>query len=64
MEFKIKEYRARPHDPMGAWEIYQYNDEECDWELLEEYKFIDDEDCNHQYFKALSGLRLLEGNHV
>ena len=64
MEFKIKEYRARPHDLMGAWKIYQYNAEEDDWELVEEYKFIDDEDCDNQFYKALSGRQLLRKNNV
>jgi len=37
--FKIKEYRARPYDLNGAWEVYQYNAEENDWDLVEEYKW-------------------------
>jgi len=62
--YKLKEYRARPHDLMGAWEVYQYNAEEDDWELIEEYKFIDEEDCGNQYLQAVFGMRRLERNHV
>lgn len=64
MEFKLKEYRARPFDLKGSWEIYQYNDEECDWEFLCEFTFIDEEDCANQYINACTELRALERNHV
>jgi hypothetical protein len=62
--FKIKEYRARPYDLKGAWEVYQYNAEEDDWDLVEEYKFIDEVDCANQYLCACFGLRVLERTHV
>jgi hypothetical protein len=49
---------------MGAWEVYQYNPDEDDWELVEEYKFIDEEDCGNQYLQAVFGKRRLERTHV
>jgi hypothetical protein len=62
--YKLKEYRARPHDLKGVWEVYQYNPDEDDWELVEEYKFIDEEDCANQYLQAVFGMRRLERAHV